>query len=623
MKKHITLLFLLAIFGTAMAQQFRANLPKELKNISVLDQRSIDNSSNPIQTVNPYVSNGKSNSETDIGTTIYDLQSNAASPYGRLYVYPDGTKGAVYTMGKTPTSYADRGTGYVYNNGTAWSGDPANRIESVRTGWPSYAPLGANGEIVIAHQSGTTPLVVSRRATKGSGAWTQTFLDPPAGASGLLWPRMITSGADNNTVHVITLTAPTGNGGTVYMGQDGAIIYNRSTDGGDSWDGWQILPDMDINYYLGFGGDNYSFMISNGGRIGFLVCDNACDFIMMTSDDNGTTWEKTIIWLHPYEFWTSTMITSRFFNVDGSAHGAFDATGKAHVVFGVNASRSDGAGSFWYPWVDGVGYWNEDHPGWLSGDTTELDPDSLYAHGNLIGWMQDVDGNGQLDLLTLGGGYALYYLSPTSMPQLYIDNDNQNMYCVMSMVTETYNNGTQDYRHIWARATPNLDGDVWGDFYDLTGGIIHIFDECVFPSISPTPDNGYPCFTYQKDNEPGMAVRGDSDPPGTNWITYFVLEDDIVGVKETQNVARFEVSQTYPNPAVNGATSFLLETRQAMNIQVDVTSLTGQKMFSRNLGNLNAGKHKVDLNTSNLKAGVYFYTVHSGNNSVTKKLVVN
>ena len=101
-------------------------------------------------------------------------------------------------------------------------------------------------------------MVINQRATKGTGAWTQSLFDGPSGHQ-CTWPRMVSSGTDHNKVHIFALTAPVANGGTAYLGQDGAILYSRSTDGGVTWDKTNVLIDgTGSSDYLAFGGDNYS-----------------------------------------------------------------------------------------------------------------------------------------------------------------------------------------------------------------------------------------------------------------------------------------------------------------------------------------------------------------------------
>lgn len=615
MRKVSLLLSMLLIVAGLIAQQARVKVPAELQNKAVKAMKAVDSPTLPLQPVNPNVSLPAEGIESDLGTSYYDLQSNGCTPFGRAYVFPDGTKAGVWTTSQQTASWTDRGTGYNYHNGTDWGAAPMNRIESVRTGWPSIAPLGANGECVIAHQSGTAGLAFSSRATKGTGAWTETVIAAPAGASGLLWPRMMTSGTDNNIVHIIALTAPTANGGTVYMNQDGAIVYNRSTDGGQTWDGWIVPDGLGSDYYLAFGGDNYSFCVPNGSNIAFTVCDNGSDLMVYSSPDDGATWTKHVAWEHPYPFFEATMVTPRFICPDGSAHGVCDSDGNVHLAFGINAAISDGSAISWYPWQDGVGYWNTTMP---TMDTTTINPDTLWNHDKLIGWMQDINGDGELTLVSAGGGYSLYYVSPTSFPQMIFSEDEGVLYCVFCSVTETFNNGVQDYRHIWVRASYD-NGQTWGDFIDLTGDIFHIFDECVFPSISPTLDGGLPAFLYQRDSEPGLCVRGDTDPATVNTFTWNTV-DNFVGVNAPA-AKSLEVSQNQPNPAT-GTTKIGINTTKVADLRIEVANLAGQNVLTINQGKANAGTHIVDINTSDLKAGVYFYTVYANGEKVTRKMIV-
>jgi hypothetical protein len=51
--------------------------------------------------------------------------------------------------------------------------------------------------------------------------------------------------------------------------------------------------------------------------------------------------------------------------------------------------------------------------------------------------------------------------------------------------------------------------------------------------------------------------------------------------------------------------------------------LTGRKVIDINQGMKPAGKHTFTLETSNLEAGVYFYTLQAGSFTQTKQMVVN
>jgi hypothetical protein len=56
--------------------------------------------------------------------------------------------------------------------------------------------------------------------------------------------------------------------------------------------------------------------------------------------------------------------------------------------------------------------------------------------------------------------------------------------------------------------------------------------------------------------------------------------------------------------------------------KLDVYNTLGQKVASLVNETLNAGEHSVTFNANNLPSGIYFYTLISGNYSLTKKLVL-
>lgn len=619
MKKLVLITLSLAISAGVMAQQARIKATRAMQNIAIKKTAAIDETTNLQTTVNPYVSSRIVPSEAEIGGTVYDLQSNASSPSNRIQLFDDGTIGATWTRGTGPTEYTDRGTGYNYFNGADWGPAPTNRIEVARSGWPAYTACGPNGEAFVSHVSGTAGLTFVKRETKGTGAWTESVIAPPSGASGLLWPRMVASGPDNMYLHVFALTAPTGNGGTVFEGQDGAVVYSRSTDAGATWSTPVVLDGMGADYYVKFGGDSYS-LSAKGDNVAFLMTDNWTDMFFLKSSDNGENWEKTILWEHPIPMWNNTPSIDSIYCPDGAGHATFDNTGKLHVVFGINRSYYDTDGS-WFPFVDGLAYWNEDMETFTGGDQVNiLNPDNVFEMGNLIGYMLDLNNNGDLDFVCFQNEcIGNYELSPTSMPQIVIDDLNQ-VFVVFTSVTEGFDNGSQQYRHLWARTSPD-GGTTWGEFYHLSEDIIHILDECVFPSAASASDE-FIHVLYQADSEPGLAVRGDEDAPGENIMYYMqIAKSEVIGVHNGGvKVKELKVSQNYPNP-FNKTTSIDVSLAGNSNVSVEVSTITGQKVMSTSYGTYSEGTHRIDI-SSDLKAGIYFYTVRAGENSFTGKMTV-
>ena len=115
--------------------------------------------------------------EAETMWTNYDLQSNAFVS-NRMYQLDNGSVAVTATFShETNQSASDRGTGYNFcANGDmgSWLEMPETRAEAnatgndLRTGWPTVAPYGANGEILVAHSAGLT---FWTRETAGEGQW--------------------------------------------------------------------------------------------------------------------------------------------------------------------------------------------------------------------------------------------------------------------------------------------------------------------------------------------------------------------------------------------------------------------------------------------------------------------
>lgn len=226
MKRLITLSLAIFLLFPAIAQK-RALVSEELRNIAIKKEQSPDKMTDIRPFENPtYKHSALIPAETEVGDTWYDRQANSTNQ-NRIFLYEDGTIGVIWILGYDNPGFNDRGTGYNFYDGDQWDDFPIERIESQRCGWPSYAPLGENGEIIAAHIAGGNDdgLLINKRIEKGTGDWTETLYQGPSpGGEGLVWPRIFTEPTNPNMVHLIALTRPEGNGGTIYQGQDGAFL---------------------------------------------------------------------------------------------------------------------------------------------------------------------------------------------------------------------------------------------------------------------------------------------------------------------------------------------------------------------------------------------------------------
>lgn len=83
----------------------------------------------------------------------------------------------------------------------------------------------------------------------------------------------------------------------------------------------------------------------------------------------------------------------------------------------------------------------------------------------------------------------------------------------------------------------------------------------------------------------------------------------------------FSVSQNFPNP-FDKVSNFTINLEKNADVQISVTNVLGQEMFTESHRNLGATNHTFELDASKWQAGVYFYTVTVDNQSITKKMTV-
>ncbi len=98
------------------------------------------------------------------------------------------------------------------------------------------------------------------------------------------------------------------------------------------------------------------------------------------------------------------------------------------------------------------------------------------------------------------------------------------------------------------------------------------------------------------------------------WVTDVKFESN--SIPET-----FSLSQNYPNP-FNPSTKIVFELKENANTTLSIYNVLGEKVATLVSQNLNAGKYSYDFNASKLSSGIYFYTLESGKNISTKKMML-
>jgi hypothetical protein len=473
--------------------------------------------------------------ETLIGNSYYDLQTNSVLGE-RSYMANSGEMAFVWNMSLSGNSnFSDRGTGYVYNNGGSWGEIPYERLEDFISGWPSIDQY-LDGEVITSHglTGSYNDLGLMIRSQRGSGTWS--VVDKGTSLSNIeyVWSRLATSGDNNSIIHVISNTF------NEHNGQEKALVYNRTLDGGSTWvDEDVVLEGLGSEFLHSINADDYK-IIAKGNTVVILLSSPWMDLFYLKSDDNGQTWEKNIVWEHPYPLFdfATTITNDTIWAPDGSLDAAIDNNGDVHLVFGLTRVTHIEAGTTYnyFPVTDGIVYWNEDM-------NPFEDPDNQHdalSYDNLsidqkIGWVPDLNGNGEFDILENITVYPTLGLS--TMPSICID-DSDNVFVTWAAQNETIyisgDDGEVNNHHIFGRAYSN---GYWGNIVHVTDDVVHSFDECIYPDIIGL-HNGYVHMTYWKDVLPGLHLR-EQHQLIRNDLIYSRIEYEDFGVEENVE-AHFE-----------------------------------------------------------------------------------
>ena len=462
----------------------------------------------------------RASTEIVLGETTYDLQTNAAMQ-DRIHNHGGGNLSAVWTYSTSgDIGAADRGTGYTnFNTTTTAPTQPTARIEDAKTGWPNIDMVNGK-EISMAHNIPNSSLTMIQNGGPGSTSWSQTDLN----TGDQVWNRMGTDGG--SIIHHVSLRAPSGLGGGVFGGVDGALLYYRSQDGGLTWDiSEQFIPGLDASNYSAMGGDSYTLQVRDS-IVAVAYWGDMVPTILAKSTDNGDTWEWTSMVNHGFDYDPASANTDQALGpigisdadgdgvadtleaTDGAGAMIIDENGMVHVTYGnmryIDDTPGDDTWSF-FPVTNGLMYWNEG-----MGENPAV----------LIMAALDLDGDQQIGGVSLASGAwtgGEYFTSLSGIPHMSLGDDG-DIYVAASVYMETIDQGLQNYRHIYITKTTDK-GCSWSQQVDVTpqtgaGGL----GECVFASLAATDTEVH--LVYQRDFEPGLAVRGDEDPFGNNEIVY-------------------------------------------------------------------------------------------------------
>lgn len=97
--------------------------------------------------------------------------------------------------------------------------------------------------------------------------------------------------------------------------------------------------------------------------------------------------------------------------------------------------------------------------------------------------------------------------------------------------------------------------------------------------------------------------------------------DPTVGIDALDVTNTLGLGQNIPNPAHN-STAIPYQLEKAGAVSFRMHDVTGKLVMEENLGNRAPGVYRFEMNTENLREGVYFYTMTVGDASASKRMVV-
>ncbi|MBI1306204.1 MAG: T9SS type A sorting domain-containing protein [Bacteroidetes bacterium] len=647
MKKSL-LLMILGSASYAMAQNTSDQIdPKTVNSKMTVEQTQAVEPASPNSTFTPSQEGSSSLGKfrpdvydfVQIGITYYDLQTNA-SIGRRAILHDDGTVTMAWTYsGSQSTVWDDRGTGINYYDGTSWGSFPTKRTESSRTGWPSIGVL-ANGNVYTwAHDFNDGGFIMTQNTGKGKTDWTSapeklsgTTIDP-------IWARAANNG---DILHVIdNMSGQDDNFPDVIIGGiKNPTTYSRSLDGGKTWvDQHILLPGYDSTRYLAGGGDTYAIDVRDS-VVAIVIGGTTKDLALWKSMDNGDTWEKIMIDSFPYGAfeWGSKLIPqadNQTMN-DGSIDVLIDNNNDVHVAFGMlGVYDEDTTDEFMsIPQFYNLFHWSENTDTIVSCGTP-IDMDGSGTSGGTLYDISEETTNSMGSDGNPSGGlsYAARYgsTSISTHPSLSVDANNTIYVTYDCPVELFYHDYGANFRDVHISYSED-DGETWAVTQNATQ---ERYKECVFACLTKRTDD-FVRFVFQMDVHPGTNLQNNGNsglhPDVENQIMYAAIP--VQDIKERnlgqhtlsanpveKDAKVFVVSQNYPNP-FSGATSVIIYLRNTSDLTCTVTDASGKVVKEISYGQMNAGNHQLEIDGSDLSNGIYFYTLKSSTNQVTKSMNV-
>lgn len=127
-------------------------------------------------------------------------------------------------------------------------------------------------------------------------------------------------------------------------------------------------------------------------------------------------------------------------------------------------------------------------------------------------------------------------------------------------------------------------------------------------------------LSWEKWNDGSWYTMYAAWPLDIDFGIWAVVDNSSSGI-EDENYFQGIKADCYPNPAVDVA-NIVFDLENASKVSLEIYSVTGQKVFAVDKGQLVQGRHTVDVPVYNMESGTYYYSINANGNRLTKKMVI-
>lgn len=284
-----------------------------------------------------------------------------------------------------------------------------------------------------------------------------------------------------------------------------------------------------------------------------------------------------------------------YYNMGFQVDIAVDGSGNLYITGVIAIGDVDG----WYPNEGQMATWNVYTKD--GGATWDADPlyDNIWLQGDIGAIVQY---NRPYVSTTYDGHYMFFSWLDSDIDQATM-NDRPNIYVVGYDTEDGWYSDVQNvtyFTQAWNRAFYGSQS-----YYVFQGEENEGMYQCEIPFV----------FTE-------FSVPGDDTQLCDFWYIDGYTMDVPVDVPQIDaNAINFTVGQNMPNPATS-STEILVNGQTDLPIELTVSNMLGQ-IVHRDGVNSRAQTHSFRVNVSDFDSGMYLYTIKIGDQSVTKKMLVD